>query len=401
VGYERERVMQLRTGVAEEVGMSTRRLRGVVRIAERWVAQGTTQALVLLVARRGAIVLHEALGRLTPDDDAPSVKRDTIYPMTSLTKPITATAAMTLVEEGLLSLQRPVSDYIPEFIGEGKKMVMVHHLLTHTSGLRDEDVLAHAEKKRDLVTIPRPEETQHPLIGEMLWLRYDAPLWKAPGVEMCYSNYGYNLLGEVVRRVSGQSLADLASDRIFQPLRMEDTFYVVPESVRARIVRRPAEAPFTIGVVAPGLGTRGHEELPLASAGVYSTAADIAVFGQMFLNRGSYGDVRILSPASVSEMTRNQIPGISSRWVDEFFPEATWGLGWSIHGNKKALRGGSLHSPQAFSHQGAGGIGVWVDPVYDLVGVYFSVVLEMIDSLHAKTCFDLFMNGVTAAVVDA
>jgi CubicO group peptidase (beta-lactamase class C family) len=80
-------------------------------------------------------VLHEAFGRLTPDDDAPPVKRDTIYPLTSLTKPITATAAMLLVEDGLLGLQRPVSEYLPEFSGEGKQAVMVHHLLTHTSGL--------------------------------------------------------------------------------------------------------------------------------------------------------------------------------------------------------------------------------------------------------------------------
>lgn len=392
--------MQLRTGKPEEVGMSAQRLRGVVHVAERWVAQGITQALVLLVARRGVIVLHEACGRLTPDDNAPPVKRDTIYPMTSVTKPITATAAMVLVEDGLLSLQRPVSDYIPEFIGEGKQAVMVHHLLTHTSGLRDEDVFAHAEKKRHLVAIPHTEETQHPLINEILWLRYDAPLWKAPGVEMSYCNYGYNLLGEVVRRVSGQSLAEFASDRIFHPLRMEDTFYIVPDSVRHRIVGRPVDAPFTVAMVGPGLGTRGHEELPWASAGVYSTAKDMAIFGQMFLNRGSYGDVRILSPASVAEMTRNQIPGISSRFVDEFFPEASWGLGWSIHGNKKALRSGSLHSPQAFTHQGSGGICVWVDPVYELVGVCFSIVLESMDSLHAKTCFDLFMNAVTAAVVE-
>ncbi len=393
--------MQLRPGIPEEVGMSAPRLRGVARVAERWVAQGITQALVLLVARRGAIVLHEAFGRLTPDDDAPSVKRDTIYPMTSLTKPITATVAMSLVEDGLLSLQRPVSDYIPEFVGEGKQVVMVHHLLTHTSGLRDEDVLAHATKKKDMVAIPPAEATQHPFINEILWLRYDAPLWKAPGVEMSYCNYGYNVLGEVVRRVSGQSLADVARERIFQPLCMEDTFYIVPESVRTRIVRRPVGAPFTVGLPGPGLGTREHEELPWASAGVYSTARDMAIFGQMFLNRGSYGDVRILSPASVAEMTRNQIPGISSRFVDEFFPEASWGLGWSIHGNKKALRSGSLHSPQAFNHQGSGGVVVWVDPVYDLVGVYFSVVLELIDGLHAKTCVDLFINAVTAAVVDA
>ena len=393
--------MLLRAGTPGEVGMSASRLHGVIRRAEEWVAQGITPALVLLVARRGVIVLHQAFGRLTSGEDAPPVQCDTIYPMTSLTKPITATAAMLLVEDCLLSLQRPVSDYIPEFVGEGKQAVMVHHLITHTSGLRDEDVLAHAGKKKDMVSIPPAEATQHPFINEVLWLRYDAPLWKAPGVEMSYCNYGYTLLGEVVRRVSGQSLAEFASDRIFQPLGMENTFYIVPESVRHRIVGRPVDAPFTVGIVGPGLGTRGHEELPWASAGVYSTARDMAIFGQMFLNRGSYGDVRIVSPASVGEMTRNQIPGISSRWVDEFFPEATWGLGWSIHGSKKALRGGSLHSPQAFSHGGSGGVYLWMDPEYDLLGVYFSVVLEMIDNLHAKAGFDLFMNAVTAAVVDA
>ena len=393
--------MLLQAGTPGEVGMSASRLQGVIQRAEGWVAQGITSALVLLVARRGVIVLHQAFGRLTSDSDASPVQLDTIYPITSLTKPITATAVMALVEDGLLSLQRPVSDYIAEFVGEGKQAVMVHHLLTHTSGLRDEDVLAHAMKKKDSVSVPRAEETQHPWINESLWLRYDAPLWRAPGVEMCYSNFGYNLLGEIVRRVGGQSLAKLARDRIFEPLGMKDTFYAVPESVRHRIVRRPADAPYAVGVVGPGLGTREHEELPWASGGVYSTAVDMATFAQMFLSRGSYGDARILSPASVSEMTRNQIPGIGSRFGDEFFPEASWGLGWGIRGDKKALRYGSLHSPQTFSHQGAGGAFFWVDPVYDLVGVYFSVVLEMIDSLRSKTGFDLFMNAVTAAVVEA
>ena len=205
--------MQLRPGEPEEVGMSARRVRHVGQLAAGWVAQGITSALVILVARRGVVVLHEAFGRLTPDDDAPPVKRDTIYPLSSLTKPITATAAMLLVEDGLLGLQRPVSEYLPEFIGEGKQAVMVHHLLTHTSGLRDEDVGAHAAKKRGVVAIPPPEETQHPWINEYLFLRYDAPLWKPPGVEMSYCGYGYNLLGEIVRRVSGQALADFARDK--------------------------------------------------------------------------------------------------------------------------------------------------------------------------------------------
>jgi CubicO group peptidase (beta-lactamase class C family) len=272
---------------------------------------------------------------------------------------------------------------------------MVHHLLTHTSGLRDQDVNAHAAKKRDVVAIPSPEETQHPWINAHLFLRYDAPLWKPPGVEMSYCAYGYHLLGEIVRRVSGQSLADFASGRIFEPLGMQDTFYSVPDGVRARIVRRPLDAPFA------GLATREHQELPRANNGVHSTAMDTAIFGQMFLNRGSYGEARILSPAAVAEMTRNQIPGISAQRAAEFIPEALWGFGWSIHGNKRVQQWGSLYSPQAFDHNGAGGVYFWVDPVYEIVGVYFSVALEFIDDLRSKVRYDLFTNAVTAAVVDA
>jgi len=368
--------MQLRPGEPEEGGMSAQRVRHVGQLAAGWVAQGITSALVILVARRGVVVLHEAFGRLTPDDDAPPVKRDTIYPLISITKPITATAAMMLVEDGLLGLQRPVSEYIPEFSGEGKQAVMVHHLLTHTAGLRDEDVNAHAAKKRGIVAIPPPEETQHPWSNEYLFLGYDAPLWKPPGVEMSYCNYGYNLLGEIVRRVSGQALADFARERIFEPLGLQDTFYIVPDAVRARIVRRPLGAPFAPGGITPGLDTRERQEWPSAAGGVYSTAMDMAIFGQMFLNRGSYGEASILSPAAVAEMTRNQIPGISAQHRGEFFPEASWGFGWSIHGNKKALQGGSLQSPQAFAHGGVGGVFLWVDAVYEIVGVYFAVALE-------------------------
>ena len=219
---------------------------------------------------------------------------------------------------------------------------------------------------------------------------------------MSYSSYGYNLLGEIVRRVSGQALVDFARDRIFEPLGMQDTFYIVPDAVRARIVRRPLDAPFAITGARglPGTETRERQELPLASNGVYSTAMDMAIFGQMFLNRGSYGEARILSPAAVAEMTRNQIPGIGAQFFGEIFPEASWGFGWSIHGHKKALQEGSLHSPQAFDHHGAGGTYCWVDPVYEIVGVYFSVALEHIDDTRVKACYDLFTNAVTAAVVD-
>lgn len=398
--------MKLRPGTPEEAGMSPDRVRHVVDLACGWVEEGITPALVVLVARRGVIVIHEAFGRLTPEPDSPPLRRDSIFPLASLTKPITATAAMILVEEGLLGLNRPVQWYIPEFVGEGKDVVMVHHLLTHTSGLRDEDVDAHAERKEGTIEIPPPDETQHPAINERLFLGYDAPLWKAPGTEMSYCNYGYALVGEIARRVSGRSLADFARERIFGPLGMKDTWYVVPDSARHRIVRRPEDA-----IDAAWLDSPETLETPWAAGGAFATTMDTATFGQMFLNGGTYRGARVFSPAAVAAMTRNQIPGISARLENLFFLEASWGLGWDVFGSKKACGYyGMLCSPQTFEHSGAGGVRLWVDPVHQIVAVYFSVVpykgvpadLEPAEltQFWLSSRMDLFINAVMAAVVD-
>src|SRR5512140_1284303 len=128
--------MKLRAGTPEEAGLSPHRLERIKALAAQWVSTGLTPSLVVLVARRGVIALHEAFGTLTPEADSPPLQRDSIFPLASLSKPITATAVMCLVEDGLLGLNRPVDEYIPEFTGEGKHAVLVHHLLTHTSGIR-------------------------------------------------------------------------------------------------------------------------------------------------------------------------------------------------------------------------------------------------------------------------
>src|SRR5438045_1180402 len=129
--------MQLHDGTPAEAGMIAEQLEHVKSLAQAWVAQGATPALVVLAARRGVIVLHEAFGRMGPEPDAPPLPRDAVFPLASLTKPIAATAAMVLVDRGMLGLQRPICEYIPEFSGPGKDLVMVRHLLTHTSGLDD------------------------------------------------------------------------------------------------------------------------------------------------------------------------------------------------------------------------------------------------------------------------
>ena len=404
--------MQLRTGTPEEVGMCPKRIDLIRERAQKWASGDPHDTLVVMAARRGVIVLQEAYGQLTPEPDSPPLQLDSIFPLGSLTKSITATAIMILVEDALVGLNRPVSEYIPGFRGLGKEMVFVHHLLNHTSGMNDAEIDLHIIQKTktaDLAQIVDESEIRDTYIK----LGVDAPLTCPPGQRHYYCQYGIELLAEIVKRVTGQPLADFAHKRIFAPLGMIDSWFIVPEDVTERIVKRPDNAPWaqlespTI-VVPPvirqalaGVDTSRCRQIPWAFGGAYSTAPDMLRFGQMFLNRGKYGDQRILSPASVAEMTRNQSSGIGM-WFghEQVAPEACYGYCWFVKGGSHFHKNGSLYSSQTFEHMGAGGTSLWGDPANELVYAYFSVSLGF-DALNSNIWnADLFANAITAAVID-
>lgn len=393
--------LTLAPGSPENAGVSSSRIHHVADLVRGWVGEGVVQCMAVLVARRGVVVLHEAAGRLTPDADSPSAPLDAIFEIASITKVLTATALMTLVDDGLVGLNRPVSTYIPEFQGEGKDAVLVRHLLTHTSGLRAEDYEKYAKETRDRVQIPPAPSTQHPLFHEYLFRRYGAPLWKRPGEEMSYANLNLELVADIVCRVTGQSLDRFAHDRLFRPLGMRDTFYCRADVPRhRRVIEPPSPGPH------PSWWNEGMlsetERFYMGANFAWSTVYDIAVFLQMFLNRGAYGETRVLSPASVAAMTRNQIPGVRSVFFDQVFPEAGWGFGWSIHANKIGWQGG-LQSVSAFGHLGAGGLECWADPTHEMLVVDFSVnrMAEYTTMEWAKHWRnDLLSDAVTASIVE-
>lgn len=378
--------MELRYGKPEEVGMLPERVNHLENTMADWVKTGVSPTIVTLAARKGVIVSHKAYGIQGPEEGALPVELDTLYPLASISKPITATCLMMLMERGLVDLNRPVTSYIPEFTGEGKQAVMLHHLLTHTTGLTDEDIRNNVKEKKGKIEIPLAEATQHPGIHEGLYLGYDTPLRNAPGKIMSYCNYGYQLIGEIVRRISGKSLSDFAEENIFKPLGMKDTHYIVPEEKFSRVVRRK---PINPEQTTDWFSTPYAMTCPSAPGGVYSTVMDLAIFGQMFLNKGKYGGKRLLSPVTIYEMTRNQIPGVAAKYEQEVFDEACWGYGWNVRGHKKDTCG-TLRSAISINHGGAGGVSMWVDPVYETVLVYFSV--------EAKQNIDLFNNMVLASI---
>jgi len=395
----------LRPGFPEEAGMLPARVRYARDLCARWVKEGHTPALSVCVARRGVIVLHEAWGVLGPEVGAPPLAVDSIFPIMSIAKPITATLVLQLVEDGLLGLNRPVKDYLPEISGAGSDDILVHHLLTHTSGYPWEPSFTeHALHKRAAgFELPPCPESQHPTIHGLLSIYWDLPRVAPVGEVMIYSPQNYHLLGEIVRRVSGRSLEAQARQRFFDPLGMRDSYYVVAETESGRVVQRAPDVPFgnPFNPIGVSIGAREWQERPDAQAGVFSTPLDMVVFGQMVLNRGRYGDARILSPAAVAAMTRDQIPGIKARFFDKLVAHASWGYGWAVESPSKwPYFHGSLASLGTLSHPGAGGAMFWIDPAHDLVGAYFEVTTRLTERFEPHWCFDLFQNVITSAVDD-
>ncbi|MEC0129995.1 MULTISPECIES: serine hydrolase domain-containing protein [Paenibacillus] len=376
----------------EQAGVSAFGVERIRTAAAQMVEDNITPAQVIVAARKGTLLVHQANGKTGPEADAAELTADAIFPLCSITKLFTATAIMMLVEQGKVGLNRPVSDYIPEFTGENKTKVCVHHLLTHTSGIEVDVIRSNGIAKQAQEEYPPHEPNQDPELHSYLYGGYDAPLSHEPGTVMSYCGYGYELLGEIIRRVSGQAYDVFVKETIFKPLGMENTYYHVPMEVRNRVVRRAPEA-----ACAEWVDSEYNLNSVSAGGGAYSTAMDLAVFGQMFLNGGIYNGVRFLSPVTVKEMTRNQIPGVSSQYRDEVFPEAYWGYGWAINGTKRD--GGDLLSPDAYSHWGAAGPFLCVDPIYQTVTVHLSVELD-----HQKPFknmyVDYFNNTVLAAITD-
>jgi CubicO group peptidase (beta-lactamase class C family) len=263
--------------------------------------------------------------------------------------------------------------------------------LTHTSGLRDQDLFEIAHSEQPDFDEEKIYRWLFENLDEWVDLLFKVTPHAPPDSVMIYADSNYELLAEVIKRTSKADLDVLAKERIFSPLGMTDTHYVLPDDMNVRVVGRPEGAPVHF------LEDTWRKS-PSGNGGLYTTSMDAAKFCQMLLNNGVYGEVNILSPASVRAMTRDQIPGMEAMLVIEEFPNASWGLGWSVNAPYKgAIYGEQLMSSSAYCHGGAGGVYIWIDPELDLFGIYFSVVLAQEQGWY-QGFGDLFVNMVTASV---
>ena len=307
---------------------------GVAMAVQAEITSGHLPGAVVVVGERGHIVYRRAFGVRAFQPRAPMTAQ-TIFDLASLTKVVaTTTAVMQLIETGRLQLDDPVAKYWAGFAQNGKAGVTVEELLTHSSGLRP-----------DL-------DLREPWFGDAAARRLIEAerLVAAPGTRFLYSDINFLVLGELVRRISGEPLDVYAMQHIFGPLGMADTGFRPSSALRPRIA--PTD-------VQEGVLRWGEVQDPTAyrmgggagHAGLFGTADDLAIFAQMLLNGGSLHGARILSRRSVQQMTMpRDLPGGVAR-----------GLGWDID---SGFAGGqdAAFGPGSYGHTGYTGTSLWVDP---------------------------------------
>jgi CubicO group peptidase (beta-lactamase class C family) len=231
-------------GTPEDSGVDPNRLAAMQKLAPTWCDGKQMRSGVLLFARRGRVVFHEAFGPLSPHPDSKPLQRDSIFSIASISKPITATIAMMLVEDGMLGLNRPIKEYLPEICGPGTENIEVQHLLTHTSGYEGEaatNIMAramvlyresHQSEKANLSDGP------HQFVQAYLAKYCNLPSSSPPGSKMEYSDHNYAFLAEIIRRVSSKPLDQISRERLFDPLEMSDTTGVRDDAKKDRQVQR-------------------------------------------------------------------------------------------------------------------------------------------------------------------
>ena len=372
------------------VGMSAERLDRITALAQRYVDQDKLAGVVTLIARDGAIVHFEAVGQRGAEDERP-MTRDALFRIFSMTKPITAVAAMMLYEEGLFQLTDPVDKFVPEFaemtvLGEdgvvrpAEKQMTMQQLLSHTTGLsygfNPDDTV---DKLYNDAELWKSEDLDD--LAEKL---AEFPLKFEPGARWHYS-IAVDITGLVVQRLSGLRFDVFLKERLFDPLGMEDTFFDVPAGKMDRFLpnhtwdeENEQLEQLESGEFLP------YEDVTLFSGGggLVSTAMDYLRFCEMLRRGGELDGVRILSPKTVEYMTTDHLPGALSASAAGESPSTTFrgrgfgfGLGFGVVTD--AVKDGVIGSAGEYNWGGAAGTEFWIDPVEEVIAIG---MIQLMDS---------------------
>lgn len=368
---------------AERVGMSTERLNRIAEITQHYVDEGKLAGAITLVARHGKLVYFKTQGVRGADDSTP-LKPDDLFRIYSMSKPITAVAAMQLYEQGKFQLSDPISKFVPELAeltvlnggGErepAKGPITMQQLLTHTAGFSyGFDPNDPVDKLyRDSAALGAKD------LDEFATILADLPLKHQPGTRWHYS-VAVDVTGLIVERISGQPFDEYLEEHIFKPLKMTETFFSVPDSKLERFLpnhRWDAKEKKLVTLGPDSIERFQNVTMFSGGGGLVGTATDYLRFAEMLRNGGSLDGAQILSPRTIEFMTLNHLPASTEGSGSGESPVLGggnlngfgFGLGFGIVTDVAA--NGVMGSVGDYYWGGAAGTIFWVDPVEDFVVV--------------------------------
>lgn len=376
----------METHLPEDVGMSSERLARISSLMEQFVNGNQMPGIMTLVQRKGKVVHLGKYGMMDIEARRP-MQEDALFRIYSMTKPIVSVAVMTLYEEGLFSLNDPVSKFIPAFsktkvyagatplspkLVDQDPAITLYHLLTHTAGLSYGfffDSPVEDLYREILPTIFRRNQTLEEVVDRIAGL----PLVFQPGMQWRYS-YAIDVLGYVVQVVADMPLAEFLEERIFKPLDMTDTAFHVSADKRDRLAQiytseglyhpmipKPDEVAFVGDVTVP-------TNCPSGGAGLVSTLSDYLHFCNCLINNGQYEGERLLGRKTVAWMTSDHIPGRLKplkAGADEL--DIGFGFGFSVVTSLGEAK--SVTSVGEYGWGGAAQTYFWIDPAEAFIGL--------------------------------
>ena len=357
------------TGVDREV------LSQIPQRMKSFVDKQTVAGAVTLVSHGADVVEFDATGMADIEAGHP-MRKDSIFQIMSMTKPVTAIGIMMLAEQGKLALRDPVDLYLPEFrdvrvattagpdsarLSVPFHALTIRDLLTHTAGIQDYPGPPAIRDYAQTMSVP---------LDEVVRQLAKQPLLFQPGTQWSYSSPGIEILGRIIEVVSGEKYVDFITGHILEPLGMKDSFFFPPPDKFARIAMvytskdgKLVRAPSTILGGDPAKYRQGAV-FPAPGWGLYSTAEDLLHLYRMMLNDGVYEGHRFLSPFSVHLMTEPQTTGIQPvGWMRG----SDYGLAWEVVTDPLGELAG--HTMGTYGHGGAFGTQGWIDPNNDLISI--------------------------------
>jgi len=371
----------------ESLGLRPDRLQSVRDALEAEIVAGKLPGAVLAIARRGKLACFEAIGYLDKQANV-AMRTDAVFSIASMTKPLATVAALILAEEGRLLVNEPVAKYLPQFANlkvassraftdaahvnesvPAQRPMTVRDLMRHTAGVSYGNRGSTPFHKNYLTS--SSEVAAEMSGGEFLECLARLPLHFQPGSAWDYS-FGLDVLGLLVEAVSGQTLGAFLEQRVFQPLAMPDSGFVVPAQSVERFAKGLPLDPITGKPQPMRDSTKPHKFECGGGCGV-STAGDYLRFAQMLLNGGTLDGTRILGRKTVEYMTADHLgPHVDASRLDAWPNLDGYGFGLSVAVRRRPGGGGMPSSAGEFHWSGSTGTYFWCDPAEELATVFMA-----------------------------